>query len=189
MSIAPANRASIADGPALKLVHWILTFDPIPFSNQPLALPIIGCAWVILGNAPTRIVVWARRTPENRQRTARTQQVRTQIPLLPQSHRLRIFAPWISVDHHWQDSGFFGFFLALAAGRFRALPAHNISQRSMLENFGCGIANVEENLVKRAVLSIAINQDELEKFFRKVFFIRNVANANRTLAVVTRQHH
>src|SRR5207247_8940447 len=34
-----------------------------------------------------------------------------------------------------------------------------------------------------------LKQDELEKFFRKVFFIRNVANANRTLAVVTRQHH
>src|SRR2546429_7256799 len=116
MSIAPANRASIADGPALKLVHWILTFDPIPCSNQPLALPIIGCAWVILGNAPTRIVVWARRTPENRQRTARTQPVRTQIPLLPQSHRLRIFAPRTSMDHHRQDSGFFGFFLALAWG-------------------------------------------------------------------------
>src|SRR5438128_5623151 len=241
MSIAPANRASIADGPALKLVHWILTFDPIPFSNQPLALPIIGCAWVILGNAPTRIVVWARRTPENRQRTARTQPVRTQIPLLPQSHRLRIFAPWISVDHHWQDSGFFGFFLALAAGRFRALP-NNVSQRSVLENLGCGIANIEEHLVKRTVLSIAINQaaklfgvaerrqwaidqadnlaktnfprrspqlvpafsaahalhdagvlpltqDELENFFRTLFFIRTVANAHGTLIVVTRQHH
>src|SRR6266568_2782754 len=170
------------------------------------------------------MVVWARSAPE-KQRTVTTQTAQSQIPRFPQSHRLRIFAPWISVDHHWQDSGFFGFFLALAAGRFRALPAHNISQRSMLENFGCGIANVEENLVKRAVLSIAINQadnlaktnfprrspqlvptfsaahalhdagvlhlkqDELEKFFRKVFFIRNVANANRTLAVVTRQHH
>src|SRR2546422_3326966 len=61
------------------------------------------------------MVVWARRTPENRQRTARTQTVRTQIPLLPQSHRLRIFAPRTSMDHHRQDSGFFGFFLALAA--------------------------------------------------------------------------
>src|SRR5437870_10645980 len=103
------------------------------------------------------MVVWARRTPENRQRTARTQTVRTQIPLLPQSHRLRIFAPRTTIDHHRQDKGFFGFFLALAAGRFRALP-NNISQRSVLENLGCGIANIEEHLVKRAVLSIAINQ-------------------------------
>src|SRR5437660_715002 len=160
------------------------------------------------------------------------------LPAKPSTTHL---CPWISVDHHWQDSGFFGFFLALAAGRFRVLP-NNISQRSVLENLGCGIANIEEHLVKRAVLSIAINQaaklfgvaerrqwainqadnlakanfprrspqlvpafsaahalhnagilhlkqDELEKFFRKVFFIRNVANANRTLVVVTRQHH
>src|SRR5438128_5432416 len=186
------------------------------------------------------MVVWARSAPE-KQKTVTTQTARTQIPLLPQSHRLRIFAPWISVDHHWQDSGFFGFFLALAAGRFRFL-ANNVSQRRVLENLGCGIANIEEHLVKRAVLGIAINQaaklfgvaerrqwaidqadnlakanfprrspqlvpafsaahalhdagvfhlkqDELEKFFRKVFFIGNVANANRTLVVVTRQHH
>src|SRR2546422_11346279 len=68
------------------------------------------------------MVVWARRTPENRQRTARTQTVRTQIPLLPQSHRLRIFAPRTSMDHHRQDSGFFGFFLSLAAGGVPAPP-------------------------------------------------------------------
>src|SRR6266516_3400974 len=186
------------------------------------------------------MVVWARSAPE-KQKTVMTQTAQSQIPRFPQSHRLRIFAPWISVDHHWQNSGFLGFFLALAVGRFRALP-NNISQRSVLENLGCGIANIEEHLVKRAVLGIAINQaaklfgvaerrqwaidqadnlakanfprrspqlvpafsaahalhnagvlhlkqDELEKFFRKVFFIRNVANANRTLVVVTRQHH
>src|SRR2546427_4001422 len=155
MSMAPANRASIADGPALKLVHWILTFDPIPFSNQPLALPIIGCAWVILGNAPTRIVVWARRTPENRQRTARTQTVRTQIPLLPQSHRLRIFAPWISVDHHWQDSGFFGFFLALAAGRFRA-PPPKINPRRVVGKLCCGVAHNQEHPLKSAGATISL---------------------------------
>src|SRR5437879_8099208 len=103
------------------------------------------------------MVVWARSAPE-KQKTVTTQTARTQIPLLPQSHRLRIFAPWISVDHHWQDSGFFGFFLALAAGRFRALPAHNISQRSMLKNFGCGIADIEEHLVKRAGVGIAPDQ-------------------------------
>src|SRR5438093_12352312 len=102
------------------------------------------------------MVVWARSAPE-KQKTVTTQTAQSQIPRFTQSHRLRIFAPWISVDHHWQNSGFFGFFLALAAGRFRALP-NNISQRSMLQNFGCSIANIQEHLIKSAVLRIATNQ-------------------------------
>src|SRR5437667_9315656 len=101
------------------------------------------------------MVVWARSAPE-KQKTVTTQTAQSQIPRFPQSHRLRIFAPWISVDHHWQNSGFFGFFLALAAGRFRALP-NNISQRSMLKNFCCSIANIQEHLIKRAGPGIAIN--------------------------------
>src|SRR5580704_5010332 len=56
MSIAPAKSASIAAGPALKLVHCTLTCGPIALSNQPLALPTMACACVILGNAPTRMV-------------------------------------------------------------------------------------------------------------------------------------
>src|SRR5436305_6149614 len=52
--MAPANNASIADGPALKLCHSIFTFGPIAFSNQPFALPIIACECVIFGNAATR---------------------------------------------------------------------------------------------------------------------------------------
>src|SRR3989442_7147507 len=72
------------------------------------------------------MVVWARSAPE-KQKTVTTQTAQSQIPRFPQSHRLRIFAPWISVDHHWQNSGFFGFFLALAAGAVRA-PALNINQ-------------------------------------------------------------
>src|SRR5947208_13950443 len=108
------------------------------------------------------MVVWARSAPE-KQKAVTTQTAQSQIPRFPQSHRLRIFAPWISVDHHWQNSGFFGFFLALAAGRFRALP-HNVSQRSVLENLCCGIPNIQEHLVKRAVLSIAVNQ--AAKLFR-----------------------
>src|SRR6201987_4307619 len=59
MSIAPANKASIAEGPALKLRHSIFTFGPMDFSTHPFAFPIIGCAWVILGNAPTRITICA----------------------------------------------------------------------------------------------------------------------------------
>src|SRR3989442_6976873 len=101
------------------------------------------------------MVVWARSAPE-KQKTVTTQTAQSQIPRFPQSHRLRIFAPWISVDHHWQNSGFFGFFLALAAGRFRALP-HKISQRSMLKKFFCSIANIHEHLLKSAGVGIAIN--------------------------------
>src|SRR2546430_14543621 len=74
------------------------------------------------------MVVWARSAPE-KQKTVTTQTAQSQIPRFPQSHRLRIFAPWISVDHHWQDSGFFGFFLALAAGGFRALSPPHINPR------------------------------------------------------------
>src|SRR5207253_11251413 len=107
------------------------------------------------------MVVWARSAPE-KQKTVTTQTAQSQIPRFPQSHRLRIFAPWISVDHHWQNSGFFGFFLALAAGRFRALP-NNINQRRMLKNFCWRIANIQEHLIKRKVLGIAINQ--VAKYF------------------------
>src|SRR5579884_2757129 len=51
----------MAEGPALKLVHWILTFGPMALSNQPLDLPTMACACVMFGNAPTRTVVtsWA----------------------------------------------------------------------------------------------------------------------------------
>src|SRR5204863_9526662 len=100
------------------------------------------------------MVVWARSAPE-KQKTVTTQTARTQIPLLPQSHRLRIFAPWISVDHHWQDSGFLGFFLAFAAGRFRGLPGHNISQRSMLKHSGPSIRILPDDLKNPAVRASA----------------------------------
>src|SRR5207302_9886400 len=99
------------------------------------------------------MVVWARSAPE-KQKTVTTKTAQSQIPRFPQSHRLRIFAPWISVDHHWQDSGFFGFFLALAAGRFRVLR-NNICQRSALDDLGWAFASHEEDLVKRAGVSLA----------------------------------
>src|SRR2546428_10711061 len=103
------------------------------------------------------MVVWARSAPE-KQKTVTTQTAQSQIPRFPQSHRLRIFAPWISVDHHWQDSGFFGFFLALAAGRFRGLP-HKISQPRGVENIVCGVSEIEEKPVKRAGVPNASHQE------------------------------
>src|SRR5579871_3777411 len=63
MSIAPPNKASIAAGPALKLVHCTLTPGPMALSKNPLAFPTMACAWVMLGNAPTRIVTCALPAP------------------------------------------------------------------------------------------------------------------------------
>src|SRR2546428_8127135 len=88
------------------------------------------------------MVVWARSAPE-KQKTVTTQTAQSQIPRFPQSHRLRIFAPWISVDHHWQNSGFFGFFLALAAGGFRAPPPNIIHPRGVGEPC-CGHPDISE---------------------------------------------
>src|SRR6478609_8874919 len=52
--MAPAKSASMAEGPALKLVHCTFTCGPMAFSNHPFALPTMAWAWVMLGNAPTR---------------------------------------------------------------------------------------------------------------------------------------
>src|SRR5205809_3868604 len=95
------------------------------------------------------MVVWARSAPE-KQKTVTTQTAQSQIPRFPQSHRLRIFAPWISVDHHWQNSGFFGFFLALAPGRLPALP-NNITPRSTPQKFRFRLTNIQEYPRKDAV--------------------------------------
>src|SRR2546426_10271728 len=102
------------------------------------------------------MVVWARSAPE-KQKTVTTQTAQSQIPRFPQSHRLRIFAPWISVDHHWQNSGFFGFFLALAAGRFPA-PPHNISQRRVVGEICGGVSKKQEKIIEGAVGWTAVKQ-------------------------------
>src|SRR5215471_19713218 len=174
MSIAPANRASIAEGPALKLVHWIFTFGPIALSNQPLALPIIGCACVMLGNAPTRITVCAETEPQNP--TTMTNNHKAQVPIPPLRLRsrlaplglgktvrndnaeLRIIAPCASMDHHRQDAGLSRFLLAPAAGRLRTRTSRNVCQRSMLENLGGGITNLEKHAIKRPMLDITIDE-------------------------------
>src|SRR5271166_723239 len=100
MSIAPAKRASMAEGPALKLVHCTLTCGPMALSNQPLALPTMACAWVIFGNAPTRITVgfaWAHPAIAIASH-ADTASVKRLVTLM-------------ASDHHGEDAG--GFFLAV----------------------------------------------------------------------------
>src|ERR1700732_4506252 len=88
MSIAPANRASMAEGPALKLFQSILTWDPIAFSNHPLFLPTIACGCVILGNAPTRMTVCAAaKAPSKRTQPAEPKKLRLIMPLASSQHR------------------------------------------------------------------------------------------------------
>src|SRR2546425_11018222 len=105
------------------------------------------------------MVVWARSAPE-KQKTVTTQTAQSQIPRFPQCHRLRIFAPWISVDHHWQDSGFFGFFLALAAGRFLDLPPHHNLPPKHLQEILFRNATDLEKQVKRPVCRLRINDTD-----------------------------
>src|SRR5215470_5553618 len=99
MSMAPANSASIADGPALKLFHSTLASGPMAFSNQPFDFPTIACGWVMLGNAPTRITVWARTRGASKTATVSAITLGMLMPALPPA------------DHHRQHAGF-GFFLA-----------------------------------------------------------------------------
>src|ERR1019366_8443646 len=88
MSIAPANKASIAEGPALKLFHSILTWGPIAFSNHPLFLPTIACGCVILGNAPTRITVCApANTPSKKNKQVEAKKLRLVMALALRQHR------------------------------------------------------------------------------------------------------
>src|ERR1700722_5170667 len=97
--MAPAKRASMAAGPALKLVHCTLTCGPMALSNQPLALPTMACAWVMLGKAPTRMMAglpWACAEAANARATIASQKAR---PI--QIRLLTLRAP----DYHREDAG------------------------------------------------------------------------------------
>src|SRR5215469_14535549 len=118
--MAPANRASIADGPALKLFHSILTWDPMAFSNQPFALPTIACGWVLFGNAPTRITAWARTTGASPRASVSAISLGMLMPRLSSMH------------HHRQHAGF-GFFLA-ALLPFCRRAIRDIGERGAFEN-------------------------------------------------------
>src|ERR1035438_9250340 len=133
MSIAPANKASIAEGPALKLFHSILTCGPIAFSNHPLLLPTIAWGCVILGNAPTRMTVCApARTPSKKNKPTQTKSL-----CLVMTRPLR---------QHGQHVGLNSLLLAglPVAGlsfaglwaRTRRLAADEVSQRRILQNLG-----------------------------------------------------
>src|SRR5208283_4329985 len=137
MSIAPANNASIAEGPALKLFHSILTWGPIAFSNHPLLLPTIACGCVILGNAPTRRIVWApANTPSTKTKPVEAKKLRLVMALASRQHG--------------QHAGL-GFLLSggllsgslpvdsLGMGASRRPAADQVGQRRILQNFSGGV--------------------------------------------------
>src|SRR5271170_1321897 len=149
MSIAPAKRASMAEGPALKLVHCTFTCGPIALSKNPLALPTIAWACVMLGNAPTRMVLalpWAQPEAAVARPSARPIQI-----LL-----FTLGAP----DHHGEDAGgcFFLVLLALAGLGIVLVVDNQVGQSSVVENACRRITHVEEDLIKRAVRKIAIDE-------------------------------
>src|ERR1700722_3190783 len=149
MSIAPANSASIAAGPALKLVHCTLTCGPIALSNQPLALPTMAWACVMLGNAPTRMV-FAPPCPQ-----AETEAARANIAI---KNRLLML---LASDRDGHDAtGFFLLPLAPLAvlGYLRPLVDDQIRESRVVEDAGCSVAHIEKNLVQGAMRQVAVNQ-------------------------------
>src|ERR1019366_6660311 len=151
MSIAPANKASIAEGPALKLFHSILTWGPIAFSNHPLCLPTIACGCVILGNAPTRMTVWApANAPNKKPKQAETKTLRLVMALASRQHRQHT-----------------GLGLLLLAGlpvdgprtrTSRRPTADQVGQRRILQNPGGLIPPFQKHLVQGTMVRVAIDQ-------------------------------
>src|ERR1700756_1843967 len=97
MSMAPANRASIAAGPALNVFHSIFTPGPSAFSKNPLAFPTMACECVMLGKAPTRIVAAPCAQPDTASAIHRTK---------PDKNFLLTL---VSPDHHAQNAARFFF--------------------------------------------------------------------------------
>src|SRR5579884_4021653 len=144
MSIAPANSASIADGPALKLFHSILVCGPSAFSNQPFAFPIMACGWVILGNAPTRTTTCCALPCTKAASTIAT--AASQLSVL-------IRAP-ASLRDHAKHPRLLLLSCFFVLGSFRI---GNICEAGALQDFcGC-IANLQKDPVQRTVRNIPVN--------------------------------
>src|ERR1700694_2695585 len=151
MSIAPANKASIAEGPALKLFQSILTWGPIALSNDPLFLPTIACGCVILGNAATRITVCA---PAN-VASKKHKQVEAKKRLLVMALSLRqhrqhtergsLLPDGLPVDGLWMRVS-------------SRPPADQVGQRRILQNPGGRIPYFQKHFVQGAMVGIAIDQ-------------------------------
>src|SRR5580704_2587090 len=130
--MAPANRASIAAGPALKLVHCTLTCGPMALSKKPLALPTMACACVILGKAPTRMVVGACAHPATG--------VASHRPTMIQIRLLTLGAS----DHHGENAGGFLRKLLTLAGLTGSVLGvdDQVGQRRVIEDASRGVADI-----------------------------------------------
>src|ERR1039458_3318667 len=156
ISIAPANKASIAEGPALKLFHSTLTCGPIAFSNHPLLLPTIACGCVMLGNAPTRITLCAlAKVPRKINNPTQTKRLRLVMAHSPRRCRQHIGLGFLFL------AGFRVGGLSVDGFRmrvFRGSTADQVGQRRILQNLCSRIPHFQENFVQRAVVRIAIDQ-------------------------------
>src|SRR3984885_7994793 len=149
--MAPANRASMAEGPALKLVHCTLTCGPIALSNHPLALPTIACACVTLGKAPTRMVFalpWAG--------------AETDAARLSASPNQKNLFPFVAPDDHGENAARF-FFLraALCLATFSSMwsrPLDQLRQGCVFQDFRGSISHVKEHLIQGAMRQVAVDQ-------------------------------
>src|SRR5277367_4893103 len=121
----------MAAGPALKLVHCTFTCGPMALSNQPLALPTMACACVMLGNAPTRMVVCAQ--PETALQARR----------IPNTRRLLTL---VTPGNHGEDAGFFFFLGSFASGSGRR---DQVGERGVFQNSSRGVAHIKKQLVER----------------------------------------
>src|SRR5215471_20125815 len=148
MSIAPANRASTAAGPALNVFHSTFTPGPIAFSKNPFALPTIAWECVMFGNAPTRMVV-----------APCAQLVSAHATHGINSARIRLLT-FLPAHNHAQHSRFLLLWSTLLFGALaRARRTRDqICQGRVLENLGRGVAYIQKYLVQRPVGLIAVNQ-------------------------------
>src|SRR5689334_13310489 len=145
MSMAPANRASMAEGPALKLFHSTLAAGRMAFSNQPLALPTMACACVMLGKAPTRMTTSCPRAePMKGSEKMKIRNV------------LRIFICAPVARHHGKDAAIV--LLARApASLHRARIVDDVGQACAFQDSGSSVSHLEKDLVERAMGRVPVD--------------------------------
>ena len=120
------------------------------FSNQPFALPTMACAWVMLGNAPTRITVVLPDAPSAGNAAEQNQAKQSYGTLFI----LGFPALETTMDNHGRrpfSSFFFAFFDCRTLG-WRFVIDNQVGQGGVFQDLRRGIAHVEEHLVKGAML-------------------------------------